>query len=246
MWWLGALRNLAWFMARATWAAKAQLLAKLRPHASLGINSNSSRSIARQIPGPSPTRDAAYQTSTAGSTFLWYMGKMGSICHFPCAFPASIWGRCSQVLVFTSMWGTQKRVWQWHFSCCFSQHLGILGLPNTAKQGKTQNDKSTLFYPPHIPLFPESPLVTLWSKTDRKTMTPYHQRSHALKMVSCCSNRFQERRRHVNINLFGRSLLRSGVKDVSNILRAHRHKCFCPGTRSGRPMTGLTGQSSIC
>ena len=76
------------------------------------------------------------------------MGKMGSICHFPRALPASIWGHCSQVLVFTSIWGTRKGVWQWHFSCCFSQYLGILGPPNTAKQGKTQNDKSTLFYPP--------------------------------------------------------------------------------------------------
>ena len=26
--------------------------------------------------------------------------------------------------------------------------MGILGPPNTAKQGKAQNDKSTLFYPP--------------------------------------------------------------------------------------------------
>ena len=77
-----------------------------------------------------------------------YMGKMGSICHFPRALPASIWGHCSQVLVFTSIWGTQKGVWQWHFSCCLSQHLGILGPPNTAKQGETQNDKSTLFCPP--------------------------------------------------------------------------------------------------
>ena len=33
----------------------------------------------------------------------------------------------------------------------FSQHLSILGPPNTAKQGKTQNDKSTLFYPPTLP-----------------------------------------------------------------------------------------------
>ena len=37
-----------------------------------------------------------------------YMGKMGSICHFPRALPASIWGHCSQVLVVTSIWGVQK------------------------------------------------------------------------------------------------------------------------------------------
>ena len=52
------------------------------------------------------------------------MGKKGSICHFPRSLPASIWGHCSQVLVFTSIWGAQEGAWQWHFSCCFSQHLG--------------------------------------------------------------------------------------------------------------------------
>ena len=36
------------------------------------------------------------------------MGEMGSICHFSRAWPASMWGHCSQVLVFTSIWGTQK------------------------------------------------------------------------------------------------------------------------------------------
>ena len=30
----------------------------------------------------------------------------------------------------------------------FSQYLGLLKPPNTTKQGKTQNDKSTLFTPP--------------------------------------------------------------------------------------------------
>ena len=38
------------------------------------------------------------------------MGKMGSICRFSCALPASIWGHCSQILVFTSIWGTEKGV----------------------------------------------------------------------------------------------------------------------------------------
>ena len=37
------------------------------------------------------------------------MGKMGSICHFPRALPARIWAHCSQVLVFTSIWGTHKK-----------------------------------------------------------------------------------------------------------------------------------------
>ena len=52
------------------------------------------------------------------------------------------------VLVFSSIWGAQKGVLWWHFSCCFSQHLVILEPPNTTKQGKTQNAKSTLFTPP--------------------------------------------------------------------------------------------------
>ena len=76
------------------------------------------------------------------------MGKKGSICHFARAFPASLWGHYSQVLVSTSIRGTWKGVRQWHFSYCFSQHLGILGPPNTVKQGKAQSDKSTLFCPP--------------------------------------------------------------------------------------------------
>ena len=37
-----------------------------------------------------------------------YMGKMGSICHFPRALLASIWGHCSQALVLLGFWGTQK------------------------------------------------------------------------------------------------------------------------------------------
>ena len=39
-----------------------------------------------------------------------YMGKMGSICHFPRALSASTWGDCSQNLVFAGIWGTQKEV----------------------------------------------------------------------------------------------------------------------------------------
>ena len=35
------------------------------------------------------------------------------------------------------------------FRAVFSQHLGVLGPPDAAKQGKTENDKSTLLYPPH-------------------------------------------------------------------------------------------------
>ena len=77
------------------------------------------------------------------------MRKMGSIYHFPRALPVSIWGHCSQVPVFTRVWGTHtKGCDNDMFHVLFSQHLVILGLPNTAKQGITQNDKSTLFCPP--------------------------------------------------------------------------------------------------
>ena len=37
-----------------------------------------------------------------------YMGKMGSICHFPRALPASIWGHCSQIL-FLIAFGAHKK-----------------------------------------------------------------------------------------------------------------------------------------
>ena len=76
-----------------------------------------------------------------------YVGKMGSICHFSRALPASLWGH-SQVLVFASTWGTQKGAWQWHFSCCFSQHLSILEPRNAAKQGNAKMTNRPLFTPP--------------------------------------------------------------------------------------------------
>ena len=38
-----------------------------------------------------------------------YGGQMGSICHFPRALSASIWGHCSQILVFTKIWGTHTK-----------------------------------------------------------------------------------------------------------------------------------------
>ena len=67
-------------------------------------------------------------------------------------------------LEIPDIWGTQKGAWQWHSVCCFSQHLVILGPSNTAKQGKTQNDKSTLFYPPR-PRKPTPPKFGGWRFT---------------------------------------------------------------------------------
>ena len=78
------------------------------------------------------------------------MGKVGSICHFPRPLPASIWVHCAQVLGFTSIWGARMTVTLFVLFLFF-QHLGSLRLPNTAKQEKTQNDKSTLFLPPSPP-----------------------------------------------------------------------------------------------
>ena len=83
---------------------------------------------------------------------------MGSICHFSRALPASIGEHCSQVLIFNSIWGARKKGCPNHtFRAVLSRHLDILGTPqHTTKQGKTQNDKSTLFYPPPPP--PGTPL----------------------------------------------------------------------------------------
>ena len=58
------------------------------------------------LPKAGPKRFTRCSTSVREGSL--YMGKMGSICHFPRALPASIWGHCSQVLVFTSIWGSQK------------------------------------------------------------------------------------------------------------------------------------------
>ena len=76
----------------------------------------------------------------------WQAGRFVS---FPVLCLLAYGDTCSQVLVFTSIWGTHtKRVSQWHFSCRFPSIWVFGHPPNTAKQGKTQNDKSTLFYPP--------------------------------------------------------------------------------------------------
>ena len=62
-----------------------------------------------------------------------YMGKVGSICHFPRALLASIWGHCSQVLVFTSIWGTKTRGVTMTFFVLFFLESGHLGTPKDCK-----------------------------------------------------------------------------------------------------------------
>ena len=59
-----------------------------------------------------------------------------------------MWGHCSQVLVLLTF-GARKRGVTVYFFVPFFPASGNLGTPpNSAKQGKTQNDKSTLFYNP--------------------------------------------------------------------------------------------------
>ena len=55
-------------------------------------------------------------TGTLGAMFGVYMDKWGRLVVFPVL-----------CLLASGTLLTQKRVWQWHFSCCFCQHLGILG-----------------------------------------------------------------------------------------------------------------------
>ena len=68
-----------------------------------------------------------------------YMGEMGSICHFARALPASLWGHCSQVLVFASIWGAHKKGCDSDtFRAVFPSIWVCWDPPSTAKQGKTQ------------------------------------------------------------------------------------------------------------
>ena len=56
-----------------------------------------------------PSRKRSYTYGHGHLKNLLQMGKKGSICHFSRAFPASIWGRCSPVLVCTNIWGCTRR-----------------------------------------------------------------------------------------------------------------------------------------
>ena len=77
-----------------------------------------------------------------GEMGILHTGKLGSICHFPRALPASIWGHCSpQVLVFTSIWGTQNGV----VTTCRAVFPSIWDLPTLQNKGKRKMTKSTLF-----------------------------------------------------------------------------------------------------
>ena len=74
------------------------------------------------------------------------MGKMGSICHFPCALPASIWGHCSQVRASTSIWGTHtKRGVTMTLFILFFPASGYLETPKDCKT--RENAKSACAIP---------------------------------------------------------------------------------------------------
>ena len=75
--------------------------------------------------------------------------KMGSICHSFRYLPAGIWGHCSQVLVFTSISATQKGSDNETLRAVFSQHLGTLRPPNTAKQREHSKWQIDPALPPH-------------------------------------------------------------------------------------------------
>ena len=79
-----------------------------------------------------------------------FFRKMGSFSHFSRALPASIWGCCSQVLVLTSIWGTQNGVWQRHVRAVFPS-ISVSWDPQTLQNkgnAKWQIDP-VLHPPPH-------------------------------------------------------------------------------------------------
>ena len=77
------------------------------------------------------------------------MGKMGSIRHFPRALSASIWGHCSQVPVFKTIWGAhthKKGCDNDTFRAVFSQNLVFWDrqtLPNKKKCKMTDRPSFT-------------------------------------------------------------------------------------------------------
>ena len=80
-----------------------------------------------------------------------YMGKMGSICHFPRALHASIWGYCSQVLFFTSIWGTHKRGVTMTLFVLFFLASGYLRIPKHCKIRENAKWQIDPALPSHTP-----------------------------------------------------------------------------------------------
>ena len=65
-------------------------------------------------------------------------------------FPPCIWAKWGRFVIFHVL--CLLAYGDTHFSCCFFPVSDYPGIPAHCKQGKTHNnDKSTLFYPPHPP-----------------------------------------------------------------------------------------------
>ena len=78
------------------------------------------------------------------------MGKMGSICHFLRALPASIWEHCSQVLVFTSIGAHEKGYDNDTFRAVFPS-IWVSWDPQTLQnKGKRKMTNRPCFTPPHL------------------------------------------------------------------------------------------------
>ena len=77
-----------------------------------------------------------------------YMGKMGSICHFPRALPASIWGHCSQVLVLL-VFGSPKNGCDNDTFCAVLPNIWVFWDPQTLQnKGKGKMTNRPCFTPP--------------------------------------------------------------------------------------------------
>ena len=108
------------------------------------------------IPKDVPIDISLLQTGFLNSPLL-HMGKIGSICHFPRALPASIWGHCSQALVFTSIWGTQKGCDNDIFRAV-CPNIWVSWDPQTLQnKGKRKMTNRPCFTPTHSPLLQEWP-----------------------------------------------------------------------------------------
>ena len=77
-----------------------------------------------------------------------YMGKMGSICHFPRALPASIWGHCSQILFLLAFGAHKKGCDSDTFRAVFPSIWVSWGPQTLQNKGKRKMTNRPCFTPP--------------------------------------------------------------------------------------------------
>ena len=116
------------------------------------------------------------------------MAKMGSICHFLRALPASIWGHCSQVLVFTSIWAHKKGCDNDTFRAVFPQCNEFLERQKARKPQKAQGKDSLTYF--CAPLFLEDSCFFLWRAELQVTKLNGTNRFLRNSAVSCVNLRF--------------------------------------------------------